>query len=317
MPTNSNKRANLFAIFGSGFGLYGYLPALIGCGQSIVLPSKYRERFQSRRELTRFSDRIEWAADETDALTRASGVVIALRPADQSEWIPRCMAYPQLTKLMLEKPLAPTPSEALHLQQLLLDSKKSFRIGYTFCGTMWMAQLRAFAASDPEGEVAVNWKFLAHHYRHELSNWKRWSNSGGGAIRFYGIQLIAALAEMGYSEVIESKSFGSSELEISRWTAVISGEGLPVCRLVVNSKSDTTQFSVHMRSARGDGSRIIENDDPFVVHGRDLFGLDNRVGLLEDLVRPLIDQPSCGLDWYAGVLNLWHQIEQRSVFSKH
>jgi hypothetical protein len=34
---------------------------------------------------------------------------IALHTTDQAAWIPRCLARPHITKLVLEKAVAPTP----------------------------------------------------------------------------------------------------------------------------------------------------------------------------------------------------------------
>ena len=56
----------MFAILGSGFGLYGYLPALVeGCEQPVVLPERYRARFDERSELARFAINVQWEDDES------------------------------------------------------------------------------------------------------------------------------------------------------------------------------------------------------------------------------------------------------------
>jgi hypothetical protein len=306
-----------FAIFGSGFGLYGYLPALIGCGQRVVLPARYRERFLARTELARFAGHIEWAADEAAALASADGVVVALRPGDQAAWIPRCLNQPQLASLMLEKPLAPSPDEALRLQKLLRESGKSFRIGYTFCATPWATAVREFIGEDPDGLLSVDWRFMAHHYRHNLPNWKRSHPEGGGAIRFYGIQLIAVLAELGYRDVVESRAFGPSDQEIVRWTAMVAGKGLPDCRLVVDCRSDVTEFVVQAQSPRGPQKRLFGNRDPFGDDARMAApdALDSRVGLLQGLVSPLLQPGHASPVWYGDVLSLWQSVEASSDFS--
>ncbi len=127
----------MFAILGSGFGIYGYLPALVGCAQRIVLPVRYRARFCDRPELVRFTPDVDWAENENTALSCADGVVLALRPINQSEWVPRCLAHSNINRLLLEKPLAHTPEVAAVLFDDLLRSKKTFRIGYTFRFTVW------------------------------------------------------------------------------------------------------------------------------------------------------------------------------------
>jgi len=307
-----------FSILGSGFGLYGYLPALIGCGQSVVLPERYRERFQFRQELTRFAKQIEWVADEGSAVNRASAVVIALRPAEQTDWIKKCIAYPQITRLLLEKPLAAAPLEALNLQTLLCNSRKLFRIGYTFCNAQWTARLKDFVAENPDCEINVNWLFLAHHFRQGMRNWKQFDSAGGGAIRFYGIQLIAMLASLGYCNVSESKSYGRSADEPERWTANISGKGLPICRILMDSRSDTAEFKILCRSSLGPPKLLVDLRNPFGEDDRECLadGLDGRVGVLEALVRSTLNDAELCPSWYPGVIDLWSKVEAKNNFCK-
>ena len=106
----------MIAILGSGFGLYGYLPALIdGCAERVVLPERYRTRFCERPELARFTSNVQWRHNETKVLDCASGVVLALQPNNQSEWIPQCLARTNIERLLLEKPLAQSPKIAIDL----------------------------------------------------------------------------------------------------------------------------------------------------------------------------------------------------------
>ena len=104
------------AILGSGFGLYGYLPAIIEAGSDrIVLPKRYRAKFSTRPELSRFADAIEWVLDENAALERADWVIAALSPELQMRWLSHCRQLPNVERLVLEKPLAPTPGAAASL----------------------------------------------------------------------------------------------------------------------------------------------------------------------------------------------------------
>ena len=60
------------AILGSGFGLYGYLPAIaVGCRQHVVLPERYRERMRLRADVGDLTDSVEWAASD-DAMLELS-----------------------------------------------------------------------------------------------------------------------------------------------------------------------------------------------------------------------------------------------------
>ena len=59
----------MVTIFGGGFGLYGYLPALIdGMNEQVCLPKKYIKVLRARDDLSSFEDKIFWVEDETDAI---------------------------------------------------------------------------------------------------------------------------------------------------------------------------------------------------------------------------------------------------------
>ena len=64
------------AILGGGFGLYGYLPALIECGADVVLPLRHKERVLERPELAPLASKVEWRGDDT-LLAGCEAAVIA------------------------------------------------------------------------------------------------------------------------------------------------------------------------------------------------------------------------------------------------
>src|SRR6266508_2581914 len=205
-----------FAIIGSGFGLYGYLPALVQEGvQHILLPERYQNRFFERLELSPFESNIQWEESEETTLDRADGVVLAVRPFDQSMWIPRCLERSNLRRMILEKPLAHSPEVATTMFEELIASDKVFRMGHVFRYTVWGRQLLDLLLPKQQDFdlLSIHWSFLAHHYLNNLDNWKRFNDAGGGALRFYGIQMIALLAEAGYRNVVSSRAFGPSSNE--------------------------------------------------------------------------------------------------------
>jgi predicted dehydrogenase len=310
----------VIAILGSGFGLYGYLPALVkGCGQRVVLSERHREPFHERRELARFADDVQWERDEASVLDRADGVVLALQPSHQSEWIPRCLIRHNLECILVEKPLAPSPEAAGALLEDLARSGKVIRIGYTFRYTDWGQRIRAALKQAGESRrLFIQWSFLAHHFRHDLRNWKRFTDSGGGAIRFYGIQLIALLAELGYEVVISSHTFGNSIDVIEKWTASFRGPGLPECEVAVDTRSAIEKFGASFfNSAREPGTVLADLIDPFestTTAGWE--GLDRRVPSLSRLCRSLWEQTTAEDVWYKATIDLWRSVEERASFEK-
>lgn len=311
----------MLAILGSGFGLYGYLPALVdGCAQRIVLPERYRSRFGGRPELARFANNVRWERDDATALDSADGAVVALRPSDQSEWIPRCLSRPNIECLLLEKPLAHSPEVAGTLYDDLIRSGKVFRIGYTFRYTAWGSRvLRTLRTPGESGRISIHWSFLAHHFRHALRTWKRSSATGGGVIRFYGIQVIALLAEIGYREVTFSRSFGASPDEVEKWTAVFSGPELPECDIVVDTRSTLSKFRVEQAPGSSLGISIVFADlcDPFDSEGDgfQLSGLDRRVPILSRLCRSLWEEGANEQVWYDATIKLWRGVEKKTRFA--
>lgn len=311
----------VFAVLGSGFGLYGYLPALVdGCGQSIMLPERYRIRFQARPELERFSSVVRWAPDENAALSRADGATLALRPADQEVWLDRCLERANLKYLLLEKPLARTPERAQSALDALILSEKVFRIGYVFRFTTWGRKLLSLlGAKKYSGKLLIHWSFCAHHYQHDLFNWKRFVSMGGGAIRFFGIHVIALLAQLGYQNVVLSKTRGASTDEIELWSATVTGIGLPECELVIDTRSTRTTFQV-MCSREIDGRADVSEwlIGPFasgrVPDSDSLTGLDPRTPILSEFCRTLWDVAGGEFEWYQRTLDLWRGAEDKSFF---
>jgi len=303
---------NPIAILGSGFGLYGYLPALVAhCGRQVVLPERYRERFEARSELAEFAPHVHWARDEASALHGAAGVVLALCPRMQSYWLAVCLAKPHLECLLLEKPLATNPDAALHWHNRLESSGKVIRIAYLFRYLDWAMEIRNAIAHVTSNRLTVCWHFLAHHIRHGLSSWKRDHDHGGGAIRFYGIHIIALLAEMGYSSVIQSFTSGCAKGEPSRWNAVFAGTGLPDCEVELDSASPENRFSI-ISDASSAGAFRLEQADPF-VGSQELAlagAVDRRVATLGRFCQSAWSDPRPMQDFYRPAIELWQALER-------
>lgn len=290
----------MFAIVGSGFGLYGYLPAVAeSFGEPVLLPEDYRAKVMARAELRPYLSSIRWAPDRTAALGAADGVVIATPPARQVEVAVECLRLPAIGHMVLEKPLAPDPAQAARLLGELRASGKRFRLGYTLLHTGWAARLRWPA----HAEVSITWTFMAHHFAHDLASWKREHASGGGPLRFYGVHLLALLARHGYLEAAESTLAGETAGEPERWEARFTGAGLPDCRVVVDSRCAEAAF----RIAAG-GAALVALDDPY--GGEPAPGeADRRVAVLKRFLASFDapDSPEC--DFYERVERLWRHTE--------
>lgn len=313
----------MFGIIGSGFGLYGYLPALLKAfDEEILLPVRYAATFASRPELQAYSHRVRFASDEDEVLDRVSGAVIAQRAVDQPEWIARCLRRAQIQRLVLEKPLAATPDSAAAVLRLLYSSNRSFRVGYLFRFTGWGRRfLKALASLDGQRRVSIEWRFRAHHFLHDMESWKRMNSRGGGVVRFFGIQVIALLAEAGFDRVVWSRVAGHSAEEIDRWTATLAGRTLPECDIILDTRSAERLFRVSQPSdSLGTGVAFADLNDPFESilqeGGAPEGGLDRRVGLLAELCGSLCSSGAVHYQMYDATIELWREIELKTRFEQ-
>jgi predicted dehydrogenase len=311
---------SLFGVLGSGFGLYGYLPALVSCNQRVALPKRYQPHFAARPELAQFAANVDWKEDENAVLKQATGIVLALKPSLQTEWLHRCLEHSHMNHLVLEKPLAQSPEIAAVVFRRLVNADKTFRIAYTFRFTPWGKALLSlpFLQKQP-GKLYISWSFSAHHFRQNVHTWKRTHAEGGAVIRFYGIHLIALLAEMGYRFVARSQAVGEVAGEFYEWKAQLRGDGLPDCTIAIDSKSAVNRLQVSLAAGKS-----IESEQAIIADLRDPFDqetqgvgnglLDQRVAILTQLCQTLWEPSQSDYNWYAATLGLWQEIEDKTEF---
>lgn len=290
----------MLAILGGGFGLYGYLPAALSIpGVAVTLPARYRPILRGRAELAPFEHQVHWAPSEHEALAMATRVVIARRPADQESLVVGLARYPSIQSLVLEKPLAGSPTDSATLAQRLHDRGMPFRVGYTLARTPWARRLAQWIAQPAGHEMLVRWDFMAKHYSNPHATWKRDTSAGGGALRFYGVQLIAAItgSSTEVPQLISSSLTIDAQHTARAWQSVLRFESGAVVQLHVDSHSSAPRFSVH---APGLGD--IEFADPFSELST-LGGQDVRVPLLAEILR----EPSTQSDfaWTQRVHATW------------
>ncbi len=291
-------------ILGSGFGLYGYLPALAALQSRVLLPERYRAVIASRVELSGFAAGIDWVANEHAAIDGAQALVMARRPADQSSMIAGLLRHNGLKRLLLEKPLAQTPALAAQLQNQIEASGKILQMGYMFGFTDWGRDLMG---RPTIGDLQIKWTFRAHHYAANLSNWKRSGAAGGGALRFYGIQLISLLADLGFDSVLASSTVAGQPDEAEVWRATLSNGRGARCEIELDSNSAETEFSVSAPRL----SLAISQPDPFGEASN--AAQDRRVPILSSLCRELLTSEQTPHSSYRKTIALWQAIEDVTV----
>lgn len=285
-------------ILGGGFGLYGYLPALIACHIPVMLPLRYQPLILHRSDLAPYYPLIDWQPEEC-ILEQCDALIMALPPTQQVEMIVKSLGYLNLKYYLLEKPLATSPLEAQQILELMTCAQKKFRIGYNFRFTDWGRAL----LQQKQGIEHILWEFHAPHYAKNMQIWKRKHSAGGGALRFYGIHLIALLAEMGYTEVLFSEVLPSSEDELVSWTAVFGKNGVPECRIRVHTQSMNSIFKLEYNG--GDYSLA----HPFQSKRTQNNSTDIRIPYLISMLHELFNDERNAYDWYEQVNKLWQSTE--------
>lgn len=299
-----------FAILGSGFGLYGYLPALAEEGISICLSERYRSKFNGRSELRQYAGQISWVPDINGAVREIDGVVLAKRPAEQPEIVVDLVQQENIKYFLLEKPLAVTPAQSLELLNTLQETSCHFRIAYLFVYTKWRSILEKLIQDPGIREVHISWNFMSHHFRNDLDIWKRYNSQGGGAIRFYGIQAIALMAFLKYTSARDSVSEGADDQPV-RWQATFIREGCPAVRWRIDSCASIEKFSITKFPIFSDKEACYTDKTPFAPLGP----LDARVEPLVCHIRSLFSDDSDRqyIEWYNNVANLHNMVESLNL----
>ena len=284
---------------GSGFGLYGYTPAAIRSGYRVHLSERYIQRFESREELLPFREQIDFVKED-DLLRDAALCIIAKRPSDQYELLPLILDRASASKIMLEKPLAASPDQAKELCSLLRDSKKAIRIGYAFLYTSWGREVVSKIKAK-KADIRIEWDFLAYHFKHDISNWKRFTSQGGGALRFYGIQFIGLLAAAGVWDVEESTISCANLDEAIRWKTELHEKGGSHVFLSIDSHSIQSKF--HCQINTGKDFFDFSADSPFESSKS---RLDSRIDCLSEIIRSFEENVLYSID---DSIMLWSKIE--------
>lgn len=274
------------------------------------MPSRYADTLLNRPELRDLYGDVIWIEEKT-LIAEADAVVVARRPEDQERLLPLLLDSSRVQAVLLEKPLAPTPDRAFDMLTALRSSGKSVRIGYTFNQLVWANSLKAaLRSSAPPQAISISWRFRAHHFATgNTETWKRDHRRGGGALRFYGIQVIALLAELGYSRCESSTTSGKGD-DVSEWRARFTAPHLPPCEVIVDSDAEEPSFEVQL-SHRDSTSALeerIELCDPFADESS-IAGQDRRVLALTCLLRSLLEVEPNEFAWYEASLGLWAAAE--------
>ncbi len=308
----------MIGILGSGFGLYGYLPTLANCtSEKIFLLERYKEKFNTRTELFPFKKSIVWVKSLNELLSTVETLVISLTPSEQEKTLRNSLLHKNIKNFILEKPLATSPSSSISLLLDIIKNNCNFRISYTFPHTNWAKILFDLKYMQSLRQVNITWNFLAHHYKNDLQNWKRFHDQGGSVLRFYGIHLIAIASDIGYTDILYSNINEGIENDFNNWECCFTGKNLPNFYININSKSSKTEFLVDAIPIDNlsNSKRLISQDNPFsTIQNLSNSLIDSRVSLLECVFKSFNNNKNFYQD-YINTNLLWKLSEEKIKFN--
>ena len=302
----------MFTIVGSGFGLYGYLPAILQeLGDKVILPEEYLSKVRSRRELKELEKDIFWVKNKELAIKKATKVIFTVPPNYQYKAVKNLFndnGRNNVQTIFLEKPVATSPVKSIELLEFLESKEVDYVIGYSFLYLDLNSNFNTLVNSS--AQIFWQWSFMAHHFSMDLKNWKRYHSSGGGVLRFYGIHIIAFLSKFGYDNVKESTLTCQHSDEPFIWSAKFLGGNLPPCNVTVNCKSKKDVFNIISENI--DNSILL--NDPFSLLVDRFDGLDKRVPMLASLLKDEMPDKKNGNQIYKNINSLWEIVENISIW---
>jgi len=181
----------MVGILGSGYGLYGYLPAICQVlNEKVCLLNKAKEILLSRTELTKYYDRINWVESSSQIISTCDTLIIAYPPEYVYPLIEMIEASSTLRKIIVEKPICQDSTTSLKFITRVKNKKIKIISGFIFIYAEWYQNL----VGHNNGDINIIWKFLKKSKLSSDLTWKYSSNKGGGALKMYGVHLLSILA---------------------------------------------------------------------------------------------------------------------------
>lgn len=302
----------MFTIAGGGFGIYGYLPAIVKLEGEIILPERYRLTVDSRPELHSYRDAILWCESFEAAVSMADSVVLAVTPTSQTQITPSLLKQKHINRLILEKPLSTDPEKARDLLASLQLSQVNYRVGYTFLHTPWFNLIKSNQLQH-YSSISIHWRFRANHFKTTSSTWKKLHSQGGGPLRFYGIHLISVLSFLGFTQAVASTLRGATPDEPEEWEAVFQNRNGTQCDICLHTNTAENSFAITGQTESHNRETIFSSASPFNQTNQ-LSNEDNRICTLEQILRSFQMEQAAFSDLYLSSVQLWSLVEAKTFW---
>jgi len=172
-------------IIRSGFGSYGYLPAVHDLSESIYLDLRYKNKIENRIELKKYLKKVVWYKEIKKVLKKIDYLIIAQNPKNQDLILRRLIGIYKPRYVFLEKPISNNPSNSIKLIKFLEKKRIQFSVGFLFKYLKWCKYLEKKKSVKQHFKIIWNIKI-----NNKNNSWKYLHSAGGGLMRFYSIHFI-------------------------------------------------------------------------------------------------------------------------------
>ena len=283
-------------ILGSGFGLYGYLPAINKISKKIFIPEKYKDFFSSRNDLKKYKNKIVWFKNINKILNKIQILIIAKRPSDQEKIIKIFINKKNRIKhFFLEKPIACNPNKSLNLINILISKKKSFSVGFIFKFLEWYKFLQK-NISKSNLNFKIEWKIKKNKNR----TWKKIHTLGGGVLRFYGIHFIKLFSDLGF----ENLNYNYFDKKKTKWNIKLNNRFNSKINLSINCESSINRFVIKQNK-----KTLYDMCNPFnqkIIPSEK----DPRVKYIKKYIKFSLNKKKQKRKDYFNFIRLWKKIEK-------
>ena len=266
-----------FHVYGKGFGLYGYLPAIIKSKyKNLFIKKTYLRFLRKRKDLNQYIKYITFVSKHN--LEKKDIIIFAKRPSDQYKFLKRYAS--KSFYFFLEKPLANNFKKSEELINFLLNKKIKFSIAYLFLYTPWYKKLAKLIENKKVDTIFINWNLKS---KNSPKSWKNNVKQGGGIINFYGIHLLALLASLKFKKCTQSFIKKNKNKEVF-WNSEFKNRINLKFKIQIHVNSNSEMYQI---------SYLLKNKDKIInfYKKKDPFGkkkksnLDHRVGILKKYLK--------------------------------
>ena len=283
-------------ICGSGFGLYGYLPAIHKFTNNIYINKKYQKFFYTRSELVLFESKIIWYKNIKNIINAIDYLVIAKRPADQIKIIKILLKNSNKIKhIFLEKPISINPKKSLEVFKICREKKINYSVGFLFEYVSWYKLIKKkLDNTKKRNNILIKWNIKSDV--NKSNSWKYNHQDGGGLIRYYGIHFIKLFSDLGFNII------KSNEINIKYWKFSINDKESNTIKIILKY-STNSNFSYRINTLKNK-----KFSSPF-LNGINSKLIDPRCFFLKKYISENLFNYNDNFSNDLSFLNLWNKIE--------